>query len=77
MIKIDNKYKIGQTVYFIDKDDQCKSFVIKEISVVITASRTNIIYYNGKDFLGKFESELFGSLREVREHVFNQVLDVQ
>ena len=76
MIKINNKYAIGQTVYCINKELKCEPFMIQNISVLVRRTDTTISYYKQNTFECRLEEELFESPDALKKHVFEDTLDV-
>ena len=75
MIKVENKYEVGQMVYRIDKDDKCVSFEIDAIWVHVNKNGISVSYFERKTSCYRTEEELFASPEELRKHVFEDLID--
>ena len=65
---------MGQTVYYLDSDNVCKSFTITCVNVLFYNDGRTSVYYAGEGLHSLPESELFGSLSSVEHHVFGEIM---
>ena len=73
MIEINNKYQIGQKVFFLDHG-KAKCDVVKSISVFVYESKVNIVYdFQKTELASKYEDEVFPTEVELKAFVFDEL----
>ena len=74
---LNHKYCIGSEVFYLDKNNQCQSFIVTNISFLVTREETRVYYYGRDLYCSHAESECFPSVEELKNHIFKPLLDVQ
>ena len=75
MITIENKYGIGQKVYFLDNNKKCKSMIVTSVAAFVSEKRISLYYYSGKDTSPMGEDELFESPADMQQEIFGDLLE--
>ena len=71
-MEVNNKYQIGQKVYFLD-NGKAKCDEVKNITFFVYKDSMNIMYGFQKDSLNKYESEVFATENALKESVFGEL----
>jgi len=71
---INNKYQIGQKVYFLN-DGKAKCDEVKSVCIFVYKDSMSIMYGFQKDSLNKYESEVFATEEDLKESVFGNLID--
>ena len=69
---INNKYQIGQKVFFLD-NGKAKCDEVKNITFFVYKDSVSIMYGFQKDSLNKYESEVFATENALKESVFGEL----
>ena len=76
MITINNKYLVGQEVVYLDSKRQAQKSTIERISTSIYNGKTNIYYeLFDRPFTLFSEEEIYGSLLDLRDAIFGNLID--
>ena len=75
MIQVNNKYNIGDTVYYLDSDHRCKKMTIASMAAFIYADHVSISYYADDNYQSHPESQLFSTENELKDYIFNPRLE--
>ena len=71
---INNKYQIGQKVYFLN-DGKAKCDEVKSVCIFVYKDSMSIMYGFQKDSLNKYESEVFATEEDLKAEVFGNLID--
>ena len=71
-MEVNNKYQIGQKVYFLN-NGKAKCDEVKNITFFVYKDSMNIMYGFQKDSLNKYESEVFATENALKESVFGEL----
>ena len=74
MITIENKYVLGQKVYFLDNKKKCKSMTVTSVAAYVSEERVSL-YYSGKDTSPMGEDELFESPADMQQEIFGDLIE--
>ena len=75
MITIENKYGIGQKVYFLDNNKKCKSMTVTSVAAYVSEERIRL-YYSGKENTSAIvEDELFESPADMQQEIFGDLIE--
>ena len=75
MITIENKYGIGQKVYFLDNKKKCKSMTVTSVAAYVSEKRISL-YYSGKEHASPMgEDELFESPADMQQEIFGDLIE--
>ena len=73
MVQVNNKFEIGQEVYFLNSKHVGTKGVVEQIYAYFDKDRTDI-RYGMTDYLSCIdEDECFASVDELNEHVFSEL----
>ena len=72
---IDHKFEVGQKVFFLDREDKCKPFLIDTIRAQISNDGVRVFYYEKDSYFPRMESELFATEADVKNHIFGDLID--
>lgn len=72
---INNKYQVGQRLYFLDHDGKAKCEVVKCVNIFVYKDSVNISYSFQELFEYKYENEVFPTEEAFLRHVFGDVVD--
>ena len=73
-MEIKNKYQIGQKVFFLD-EGKAKCDVVKSITVFVREKSTTMMYDFQKSSANKYEKEVFPTEGELKEYVFDDLIN--
>lgn len=75
MMEINNKYQIGEKVYFLDKDNKAQCDEVKTVCVYVHKDETRIMYDMAKapSYIG--EEKVFRTDTELRQYVFGDLIE--
>ena len=71
-MEVNNKYQIGQKVYFLN-NGKAKCDEVKNITFFVYKDSMSIMYGFQKDSLNKYESEVFATQEELKTSIFEEV----
>ena len=71
-MEVNNKYQIGQKVFFLD-NGKAKCDEVKNITFFVYKDSVHIMYGFQKDSLNKYESEVFATENALKESVFGEL----
>jgi len=71
-MEINNKYQIGQKVFFLN-NGKAKCDEVKSVCIFVYKDSMSIMYGFQKDSLNKYESEVFATAEELKETVFGEL----
>ena len=71
-MEVNNKYQIGQKVYFLN-NGKAKCDEVKSVSIFVYKDSMSIMYGFQKDSLNKYESEVFATANALKESVFGEL----
>ena len=71
-MEVNNKYQIGQKVYFLN-NGKAKCDEVKSVSIFVYKDSMSIMYGFQKDSLNKYEHEVFATAEELKETVFGEL----
>lgn len=74
-MQVDNKYQIGDKVYFINVENRAQVDVVKAIHVFAYSDHMNINYAMQQSGESYSEDELFRSEAELKEDVFRDLIE--
>ena len=75
MMEINNKYQIGQKVFFLDHG-KAKCDEVKSISVFVYEKSVNIMYnFQKTGLVCKYEEEVFPTEAELKGFVFDDLIN--
>ena len=76
-MEVNNKYQIGQKVYFLNngkaKCDEVNE--VKSITFFVYKDSMSIMYGFQKDSLNKYECEVFATEEDLKAEVFGNLID--
>ena len=72
---VNNKYRIGERVYFINDKKQAECDEIQAVFVYIWKEKTRVSYSMKSSFITVDESDVFGTPADVKEHVFKDLIE--
>ena len=75
MITIENKYSIGQKLYFLDDKKKCKSMTVTSVTTVVSEERISIYYTGKEDTRSLREDELFESPADMQQEIFGDLIE--
>ena len=70
-MEINNKYQIGQKVFFLD-NGKAKCDEVKSITFFVYEDSMSIMYGFQKDSLNKYESEVFATQEDLKTSIFEE-----
>lgn len=73
-MEINNKYQIGQKVFFLDKG-KAKCDVVKNLSIFVYEKSTSVMYSFQKASTSKYEDEVFPTEADLKGFVFDGLID--
>ena len=73
-MEINNKYQIGQKVYFLN-DGKAKCDEVKSVSIFVYKDSMSIMYGFQKDSTSRYEHEVFATQEELKAEVFGDLID--
>ena len=68
-MEVNNKYQIGQKVFFLD-NGKAKCDEVKSVCIFVYKDSVNIMYGFQKNSLNKYESEVFATQEELKNSIF-------
>ena len=71
-MEVNNKYQIGQKVYFLN-NGKAKCDEVKSITFFVYKDSMSIMYGFQKDSLNKYECEVFATENALKESVFGEL----
>ena len=71
-MEVNNKYQIGQKVYFLN-DGKAKCDEVKSITFFVYKDSVNIMYGFQKDSTSRYEHEVFATENALKESVFGEL----
>lgn len=75
MMEINNKYQIGEKVFFLDKDNKAQSDEVKMVCVYVHRDETRIMYDMAKASSYVGEEMVFRTEAELRQYVFGDLIE--
>ena len=73
-MEINNKYQIGQKVYFLN-DGKAKCDEVKSVSIFVYKDSMSIMYGFQKASATKYENEVFATEEDLKAEVFGGLID--
>jgi hypothetical protein len=73
-MEVNNKYQIGQKVYFLH-NGKAKCDEVKSITFFVYKDSVNIMYGFQKDSTSRYEHEVFPTENALKESVFGNLID--
>ena len=73
-MEINNKYQIGQKVFFLN-NGKAKCDEVKSITFFVYKDSVNIMYGFQKDSQNKYECEVFATEEDLKAEVFGDLID--
>ena len=74
-MQVNNKYKIGERVYFINTENKAECDEIQAVFVYFWKERTRVSYSMKSSFITVDESDVFATPADVKEHVFKDLIE--
>ena len=71
-MEVNNKYRIGQKVYFLN-DGKAKCDEVKSITFFVYKDSVHIMYGFQKDSSSRYEHEVFPTENALKESVFGEL----
>ena len=75
MMQVNNKFNIGDKVYFIDSNKKAKCDEITGFFVFVRSDRTKITYNLRDTSSSVDEQEVFASESDLKEYVFKDLIE--
>lgn len=76
MIQVNNKFEIGQKVYYLDNKKKCCCEAITYISATIHDGGKVTVYYSTQNSYAMMrEDEVFATEQDVKKYVFNDLIE--
>ena len=73
-MEINNKYQIGQNVFFLN-NGKAKCDEVKSITFFVYKDSVNIMYGFQKDSSSRYEHEVFATQEDLKAEVFGNLID--
>lgn len=73
-MEVNNKYQIGQKVFFLD-NGKAKCDEVTNISIFVYKDSTTILYSFQKASASKYEEEVFPTETDLKAYVFNDLVN--
>ena len=73
-MKINNKYQIGQKVFFLDKG-KAKGDEVTSLSIFVYRDSVRILYSFQKASTSKYEEEVFATESDLKGFVFDDLIN--
>ena len=70
-MEINNKYQIGQKVFFLN-NGKAKCDEVKSVCIFVYKDSMSIMYGFQKDSLNKYESEVFATQEDLKTSIFEE-----
>ena len=70
-MEVNNKYQIGQKVFFLN-NGKAKCDEVKNITFFVYEDSMSIMYGFQKDSLNKYESEVFATQEDLKTSIFEE-----
>ena len=70
-MEVNNKYQIGQKVYFLN-NGKAKCDEVKSVCIFVYKDSVSIMYGFQKDSLNKYESEVFATQEDLKTSIFEE-----
>ena len=70
-MEINNKYQIGQKVFFLN-NGKAKCDEVKSVYIFVYKDSMSIMYGFQKDSLNKYESEVFATQEDLKTSIFEE-----
>ena len=71
-MEVNNKYQIGQKVYFLN-NGKAKCDEVKSVCIFVYEDSMSIMYGFQKDSLNKYESEVFATQEDLKTSIFEEM----
>ena len=71
-MEINNKYQIGQKVFFLN-NGKAKCDEVKSVCIFVYKDSVNIMYGFQKDSTSRYEHEVFATENALKESVFGEL----
>lgn len=71
---INNKYQIGQKLFFLE-NGKAKCDVVKNLSIFVYEKSTSVMYSFQKTSTSKYEDEVFPTEADLKGFVFDGLID--
>ena len=75
MIQVNNKYNIGDKVYFINAENKAECSVVKGVFVYAYKDHTNVMYNLESGMSTVNEEDAFATESDLKEYVFNDLIE--
>jgi hypothetical protein len=75
MMQVNNKYNIGDKVYFINAENKAECSVVKGVFVYAYKDHTSIMYNMESGMSTVNEEDAFATERDLKEYVFNDLIE--
>jgi len=75
MIQVNNKYNIGDKVYFINAENKAECSVVKGVFAYAYKDYTCIMYSLESSKSTVNEADAFATERELKEYVFSDLIE--
>ena len=73
-MEVNNKYQIGQKVYFLN-NGKAKCDEVKSVSIFVYKDSVHIMYGFQKASATKYENEVFETEEDLKAEVFGDLID--
>ena len=70
-MEVNNKYQIGQKVYFLN-NGKAKCDEVKNVCIFVYKDSMSIMYGFQKDSLNKYECEVFATQEDLKNSIFEE-----
>lgn len=71
---IEHQFKLGDVVFFLDKEHRCQRTTVKSISAHVNEGGISVYYYGEDYYESHPEREVFASEEALKEYIFNPPL---
>ena len=74
-MQVNNKYNIGDKVYFINTENKAECSVVKAVFVYVYKDHVNVMYNLESGMSTVDEEDAFATERDLKEHVFKDLIE--
>ena len=74
-MQVNNKYNIGDKVYFINTENKAECSVVKAVFVYVYKDHTSVTYNLESGMSTVDEEDAFATERDLKEHVFKDLIE--
>ena len=74
-MQVNNKFNIGDKVYFINTENKAECSVVKAVFVFVYKDQTRVTYNLESGMSTVDEEDAFATERELKEYVFRDLLE--